>query len=103
MLASRTGGPKHAGAAGRLPRIHLSALSYPKSPDSLGAATWAAKNITFISCFLYSWGAVQADADIWGGTSRNTAEKLIVSLGEVSFLSTYRACGPVVCLGQQSS
>lgn len=61
----------------------ISVLSYPKSPDSLGAATWAAKNITFISCFLYSWGAVQADADIWGGTSRNTAEKLVSTLGEV--------------------
>lgn len=66
MLAPRTGGPRRAGTAGHLPRIHLSALFYPKSPDSLGAATWAAKKITFISCFLYSWGAVQADADIWG-------------------------------------
>lgn len=83
MLAPRAGGPRHAGAAGHLPRIHLSALSYSKSPDSLGAATWAAKNMIFISCFLYSWGAIQADADIWGGTCRNTAEELVVPLGEV--------------------
>lgn len=109
-LASRMGGPRHAGAAGHLPRIHLSTLSYPKSPDSLGAAVWAAKNMTFISCFLCSRGAMEADADIWDGASRNATEKLVAPLewrsvdpgGPRSFLPTYRACGPVAWMGQQS-